>query len=488
METEKKVLPGVFALIKQSIALYKKNFKILVLIGLLPVVVSLVANLIFSLIGIDTNSFDKFSFSLVLLFLLISLVSGVISFSGVIGIMDSIKEIDRGSKVSFKEVYKKSFSLFLSFLWVYILFYLATMGAMILLVIPGIIVGGYLAFSLFVRIVDEKKGLQALSTSHYYVKNNWWRIFGRLIGIGILIGIAMLIIGLVIYLLATLLGCTINLKDSLLNSGSGNIIISSITSLITYCIYMPIGLGCGYFLYKALKLTKPEPNPEVDFKSSRSWFKGLAIFGIALPLIVAIFGIIASIILASLSVARMKANTAAQLQQTITQTQPQFPSTATILPINLTSLESKPYTNKDFGISINVPKKWQVEANAEGIYIASDLKSPVDSDIIIEIKKLPTEAVTVSTDMLMARVSKNILEVASSSLRNVEFKKYNISGKDAYAVTGILKTGDQVINENYYFVRDGLDVYTITAEAKSTSATSVLSTIIDSINTLKITK
>jgi hypothetical protein len=129
-----------------------------------------------------------------------------------------------------------------------------------------------------------------------------------------------------------------------------------------------------------------------------------------------------------------------------------------------------------------------VQESAEGIYIAPNLNAAVDSDIIIEKKVLPEQSSNISTEILMAAVSSKILEAASNNISDVKFKKYNISGMDAYVITGTLNVGGQTINENYYFIRKGTEVYTITAEAKSTSATSVLSTIIDSINTLKITK
>ena len=491
METEKKALPGVFELIKQSLSLYKKNFNILVLIGLVPVAYSIIQIVVSAIIG-KANP---------ILLLIVSVILGVVGFviqiTYQVTLIKAVSEIDQQSPFPLKEIYKKGLGLFWSFIWVSILGLLALTGSGILLFIPGLIVMIYIAFAAYTFILDGKRGLDSLSTSFYYVRGNWWRVFWRFLALVLIVLVIMAVIGLIFSTIAVLVvksGNGFSYKSFFLNLQSYSagisavgIIFSIISGFISSCVVYPILFGYQYMIFKSLKLLKSEPNPETDLKKSRAWFKGLAIFGL-------IVGIALLIIPFSLGFfsgfknARMKAQTMAQMQQSQQSLQSPFPVTATTLPISLGALEQKPYVNSDFGFSINLPKKWQTDANSEGVYIAPDIKKAGDADIIIEKKTLPAEAGSVPTEALMSNVAQSILSVASSSLTNVSFQKYTISSTDAYLVTGTLTVGTQSINVMYYFIRDGLNVYTITAEAKTSVWASTSNTLMNSVNTFKIAK
>lgn len=69
----------------------------------------------------------------------------------------------------------------LSFYWLILLLMSAVYGSFILLIIPGIIVGNWIAFSLFIRVEQGERGIRAMMLSRDYVKGYWWQTFGRLI-------------------------------------------------------------------------------------------------------------------------------------------------------------------------------------------------------------------------------------------------------------------------------------------------------------------
>ncbi len=491
METEKKALPGVFELIGQSLSLYKKNFRILILIGLVPVVYSILQFIISAIIG-RANP---------VLLIIVSVILGIVSFvvqvTYQVTLLKAVSEINHQRPISLKEIYKKGLGLFWPFVWLTILVLLTFAGSTILLFIPGLIAMIYIAFASFNFVDGDKRGLNSLSDSFYYVRGNWWRVFRRLVAIMFIVVIIFAIIGFIFSIIAVLIVKNgdatsykmffLNLKAYSASISVIGIIFTVVYGFISSCIFYPLIYGYQYSLYKSLKLLKPEPNPETDLKKPRAWFKGLAIFGVvvcaAILIIPFSFGFVKGFRDAS-----MRANTAAQIEQSQQSLESPFPATATVRPINLALLEQKPYTNSDLGFSMNLPKKWQTDSNTQGVYIAPDIKSPVNFDVIVEKKTLPVAASNIPTEALMANVAQNILEAASSSLSNLSFQKYSISSSDAYVVTGELSIKGQPVNVSYYFIRDGLNVYTITMESKSSSWSSISNTLIDSVNTFKITK
>ena len=59
---------------------------------------------------------------------------------------------------------------------------LITLGAALLFVIPGIIIGAWFTFAAFVYIDQRKRGWAALTQSRALVQGRWWSIFGGLVG------------------------------------------------------------------------------------------------------------------------------------------------------------------------------------------------------------------------------------------------------------------------------------------------------------------
>ncbi|HEX3095929.1 MAG TPA: hypothetical protein VHQ20_02300, partial [Patescibacteria group bacterium] len=120
-----------------------------------------------------------------------------------------------------------------------------TVIGLILLIIPGIIIGVYLTFSVYVVVLENKHGMDAIKASKDYVKGHWFGVFGRLLLVGIIIAIVGGIIG---WLGQMILG---------LNFG---MLVRNIASLIL----APFAVLAQFTLYKnlrALKGTVPSSAP-----------------------------------------------------------------------------------------------------------------------------------------------------------------------------------------------------------------------------------
>lgn len=106
----------------------------------------------------------------------------------------------------------------------------------ILLIIPGVYLAIATSFYLFTMVLEGKKFWGAAQASMDIVKGNWWGVFGRMLGFGILVGLFVMII-----------------------SGLGALggeIVANIASTAASIIVTPISLAFSYHLYKALKMQK----------------------------------------------------------------------------------------------------------------------------------------------------------------------------------------------------------------------------------------
>ena len=72
-----------------------------------------------------------------------------------------------------------------------------TLVGLILLIIPGIIVGVWLSFSYFIVFDENKRSTDALKASKAYVEGYFWPVLGRLVAVTILVGLALIILGTV---------------------------------------------------------------------------------------------------------------------------------------------------------------------------------------------------------------------------------------------------------------------------------------------------
>lgn len=492
MEPNTKVLPGVSELIKQSVALYRKNYKILILMGLIPLIFAIIQNIGSSLAEPGQN--QTFSITIAIVIGILSLIGVIVQLIYQVTLIRACYELDNGNLITTKAIYKKAIGFILPYIWVVILVTLSTVVPTILLIIPGIIVGILLMLSFYSVMIDGKRGLQALSNSYYYMKGNAGGVFWRFMAFGIIVACISILLALVVFAILFLFSLafdSFSLLTLIKNPSQGTFsifsaIISIIYSFLVTCVYMPIATTYGYLIYKNVKLLKPEPNPEIDFKKSKSWFKGLSIAGF----VVLILGL-ASIITFGL-ISGFESNTKKdkniQYQQNIPTSQLSFPTQSISLPINLNSLEKTPYTNSDFNFSINLPKGWKTKSIQLGVYSGPTLTEKDNTAISIESITISEEKRVLSEDILMENIATNFKENMSSNMTNMSYLKYKISGLNAYVITGTLNVEGEMINAEYYYIFDDINIYVISAVAEVEVWPTISTVLTDSINTFKTLK
>ncbi len=89
--------------------------------------------------------------------------------------------------LSIGEVLGSGVRLLPSYLWIAIISSIIIMLGFLALVVPGIILMVRYAFREFVLLCENKRGYDALRRSSEYVKGRWFKVFGRLLPVWILI-------------------------------------------------------------------------------------------------------------------------------------------------------------------------------------------------------------------------------------------------------------------------------------------------------------
>jgi hypothetical protein len=99
-----------------------------------------------------------------------------------------------GEDPSLEQSYRFGFHRLGSVLLVSVLVGLATIGGLILFVIPGIYIGVRLAVSIEALVVEGRRGTEAMGRSWGLVGGHWWHAFGTLLVAALLIGIVNAVI------------------------------------------------------------------------------------------------------------------------------------------------------------------------------------------------------------------------------------------------------------------------------------------------------
>ena len=152
-------------------------------------------------------------------------------------------------------------SLFFPLLWVGVLSYLAVLGGFIMLVLPGILVGIWLLFTMFIVVVEGKRGLAAMQQSREYVRGYWWTLFGRY---------------LLVVFIAGVLGAVVS-GFALLIFGK---MLGPLVPLVFEMVVLPFLLVYIYQLYQDLAAIKPGSSAG-QATSGRGFFITSIIVGLA---------------------------------------------------------------------------------------------------------------------------------------------------------------------------------------------------------------
>lgn len=218
-------------LFKESLEMYKQKLKPILILLLIYVVgiggiMSIVPFLYDRLSVITYSGGSLAEISLLFLEFFIFIIF-LLLFGSYMGASYMIL-IMRSVGTSLSEVFKEAWKKLWGYLLITILIWFFIILAYFFFFIPGVIISVYLAFSAFVFIDEGKRNMDALKRSWSLVKSNWWKVFGRVVSLNI-----------VLILVFTLLGRINNLTGS----------IFSILS-------MPFAIIFIYLIYLELKKSK----------------------------------------------------------------------------------------------------------------------------------------------------------------------------------------------------------------------------------------
>ena len=187
-------------LIKESFEIYKQKIKSILKLMIIFWGLSIIFGILTSLMSpesiIENGGYLALLFVLCLCLFIIFLYS-LITFSF---ILLAVKPVETKLEEIFQDAWEK--------LWQYILIVLLvgffTFLSFLLLFIPGIIVGVYFMFCSYILVIEGGKGIDVLKRSWALVKGNWWKVFGRIVLLNIVVMIIFSILSSVNDLLGSL--------------------------------------------------------------------------------------------------------------------------------------------------------------------------------------------------------------------------------------------------------------------------------------------
>ncbi len=185
-------LPNFTSLLSQSIGTYKKYWRSFGMIALLfSAIPGLALNL--AIYSADGNTNDLTTFSA-----LVGILTFLVTIIGVMGTLATIYLVHhRETNNDWYAAAKIGVNRFFPYLGVVIPTAIVTFAGLILLVIPGIIVGVYLMFVSYVFIAEDKRGLDALRRSRDLVRGHFWQVFGRTLLLGLLFAVIAISVSLI---------------------------------------------------------------------------------------------------------------------------------------------------------------------------------------------------------------------------------------------------------------------------------------------------
>jgi hypothetical protein len=223
------------SILEESIAIWWKNLKQIILVYLWGVAFALIPALIVLALVLLVNRdfFDgHFFFQFISFFIILggSLVAAYFLIRGYLAIFLLIKNNYQGQPLA---VFKETRPLFWSYLGVVLLTLLFVLLWSLLLIIPGLIYSVFYSLVVYVFVFEGLRGRAALRRSQELVRHYWWPVFGRSLFIGLVVWLASMIIAIPGYFQES--GIFSNIWAVVLQIAE--FIIGPIVAVYTYQIY-----------------------------------------------------------------------------------------------------------------------------------------------------------------------------------------------------------------------------------------------------------
>jgi hypothetical protein len=163
-------------------------------------------------------------------YMVMALLSGIVNVFMSIAIILAIQN----NALTVMESYKQSMPFFLRYIGLSIVMSVLLFLGFLILIIPGIILSVWFAFSTFVLVVERAGIIDSIKKSREYVRGHWWAVFGRIL----LLGLAMLVISMIIS------GLSVAMPFGILATA----LVAAFTMLLA-----PFAVAYMYLMYQDLK-------------------------------------------------------------------------------------------------------------------------------------------------------------------------------------------------------------------------------------------
>ena len=233
------LLRPIGVILKEAWNTYRKHANALALVCIIPFIFATVA-IIFDPSLANNHQAALGMFTLSAIFSLLRLVFLIFM---PLALLATLEEVHHGRHLDVNKAYNKAFSHGIAYLFVILLTMIVVFGGTLLFIIPGIIASIYLTFVLFTFFFEGKRGIDALVTSAWYVRNIWWDIVARKLILGFFVAAAGFIFLLIVGGIA-------------LTAGFGISVVSFLFNLFIFLGVVPFAVCFAYALYKDVKLAK----------------------------------------------------------------------------------------------------------------------------------------------------------------------------------------------------------------------------------------
>lgn len=247
MEPTKATLPSAVALLKESYRFYHDHWKNVLLISLTPFVLRAIELIL--------NFFDQGGIGL-----LLAILASFASFLSFIALIVYLTDTTQEGLQTFK----KSFTLLVRFALVGFFGALATLGGIVLLIVPGILIAILISVSPYIVVAENERGLKTLIRSWHYVRNNVGGVFWR--------GFILILIMIAVYVCIGLFAGPVSIDEPFTFESVPNPIATPIGTIgaiigtaIDDLVITPIWILYFYFIYLSLRGSTPlELTPEQE--------------------------------------------------------------------------------------------------------------------------------------------------------------------------------------------------------------------------------
>lgn len=218
-------------LVKDSVSLLQNNYKLLLGIAVIPIVLQYLVDLVGASVENPILG-EQIAFGL--LFLAVTIVS----FFAAIALTLAVDN----THLTISEAYEKAQVFFWRYIGMWFVLMITLGIAFLLLVIPGVILSVWFTFAVYVLVLENEKIIASIKKSREYVRGRWWAVFGRLAAGFLMVLLVMMVAFIPLIWL--------------------NEVASNLIGTVLNIFLLPLGAAYIYFMYQDVKKESGIKNQE----------------------------------------------------------------------------------------------------------------------------------------------------------------------------------------------------------------------------------